>query len=57
MDSNHMQKEHRHSDGLRGWEEEEVAKSPLDGFKDHGTRKTRVDWYTLLLSCGAGKDS
>lgn len=40
-----------------GWGEEEVAKSPLDGFKDHGTRKTHVDSYTLLLSCGAGEDS
>ena len=56
MGNNDMQKAHRHSDGLRGWGEE-AAKSPLDGFKDHGTRKTHVDSYTLLLSCGAGEDS
>lgn len=57
MNINDVQKAHRHSDGLRGWGEEEVAKSPLDGFKDHSTRKTHAGSYTLLLSCGAGEDS
>ena len=57
MDSSDTQKAHRRSDDPRWWGEEEIAKSPLDGFKDRGTRKTHVDSYTLFLSCGAGEDS
>ena len=57
MNITDMQKARRHSDGLRGWGEEEVARLPLDGFKDHSTRKTHVGPYTLLLNCGAGEDS
>ena len=56
MDSSDTQKAHRRSDDPRWWGEEEIAKSPLDGFKDRGTRKTHVDSYTLFLSCGAGED-
>ena len=57
MNITDIQKACRHSDGLKGWGEEEVARLPLDGFKDHSTRKTHVGPYTLLLNCGAGEDS